>query len=60
MFGTLTSPDTFGNYGAGSSLYWVDPQRDISFTFLSAGVMESNDNIERFQRISDLVTSAAV
>lgn len=60
MFGTLTSAGTFGNYGAGSALYWVDPQRDVTFTFLSAGLMESNANIERFQRLSDLVTSAAV
>ncbi len=60
MFGTLTTERTFGNYGAGSSLFWIDPVRDISFTYLSAGVMESNANIERFQRISDLVTSAAL
>ena len=60
MFGTLASPGTFGNYGAGSTLYWVDPVRDLTFVYLSAGVLESNDNIERFQQISDLVTSAAL
>ena len=59
MFGTLTTPGTFGNYGAGSALYWVDPERDLTFVCLTAGVMESNDNIERFQRLSDIVTSAA-
>jgi CubicO group peptidase (beta-lactamase class C family) len=59
MFGTLASAGTFGNYGAGTTLYWVDPERDISFTFLSAGVMESNANIERFQKLSDIVISAA-
>jgi CubicO group peptidase (beta-lactamase class C family) len=59
MFGTLASPGTFGNYGAGTTLYWVDPLRDITFTFLSAGVMESNANIERFQKLSDIVISAA-
>jgi len=59
MFGTLASPGTFGNYGAGTTLYWVDPERDLSFTFLSAGVMESNANIERFQKLSDIVISAA-
>jgi hypothetical protein len=26
---------------------------------LTAGVMESNDNIERFQRLSDIAISAA-
>jgi CubicO group peptidase (beta-lactamase class C family) len=59
MFGTLASPGTFGNYGAGTTLFWIDPERDLSFTFLSAGLMESNANIERFQKLSDLVISAA-
>jgi CubicO group peptidase (beta-lactamase class C family) len=60
MFGTLTSPGTFGNYGAGSTLYWVDPERDVTFVCLSAGVMESNANIERFQRLSDIAIGAAL
>lgn len=59
MFGTLASAGTFGNYGAGSTLFWVDPERELTFTFLSAGVMESNANIERFQKLSDMVISAA-
>jgi CubicO group peptidase (beta-lactamase class C family) len=59
MFGTLASPGTFGNYGAGSALYWVDPERELTFVCLTAGVMESNDNIERFQRLSDIAISAA-
>jgi CubicO group peptidase (beta-lactamase class C family) len=59
MFGNLASPGTFGNYGAGTTLYWVDPERDLTFVFLSAGVMESNANIERFQKLSDIVLSAA-
>jgi CubicO group peptidase (beta-lactamase class C family) len=58
MFGTLASPGTFGNYGAGTTLFWIDPQRDLSFTFLSAGLMESNANTERFQKLSDMVISA--
>jgi CubicO group peptidase (beta-lactamase class C family) len=59
MFGTLASPGTFGNYGAGTALYWVDPEHDLTFVCLTAGVMESNDNIERFQRLSDIAISAA-
>ena len=59
MFGTLASAGTFGNYGAGSTLFWVDPERELTFTFLSAGVMESNANIERFQKLPDMVISAA-
>jgi CubicO group peptidase (beta-lactamase class C family) len=58
MFGTLASAGTFGNYGAGTTLFWVDPERDLTFVCLSAGVMESNANIERFQKLSDIVISA--
>jgi CubicO group peptidase (beta-lactamase class C family) len=60
MFGTLTSPGTFGNYGAGSTLFWVDPQLDMTFVCLSAGVMQPAPNIERFQRLSDIAASAAL
>lgn len=59
LYGTLASPETFGNYGAGSSLFWIDPVRQITFAFLSAGVMNGADNFERFQRLSDIVISAA-
>jgi CubicO group peptidase (beta-lactamase class C family) len=60
QFGTLTSPETFGNYGAGSTLIWVDPELDVSFAACSAGVMKNTDNIERFQKLGDLVVSAMV
>lgn len=60
MFGTLASPRSFGNYGAGTTLFWVDPVRDITFTALTAGVMEHNANCDRFQRWSDLILAAAV
>jgi len=59
LFGTLASAGTYGNYGAGTTLFWVDPERDVTFVCLSAGLMESNANIERFQRLSDIVISAA-
>jgi hypothetical protein len=39
-------------------LFWVDPERELSFSFLSAGLMESNANTERFQKLSDMVISA--
>jgi len=60
LFGTLASPGTYGNYGAGTTLFWVDPERDLTFVCLSAGVMESNANVERFQKLSDIVISAAI
>lgn len=60
LFGTLTSPNTFGNYGSGSTLFWVDPELDMSFVCLTAGVMQAAPNIERFQRLSDIAASAAL
>jgi CubicO group peptidase (beta-lactamase class C family) len=60
LFGTLTSPGTFGNYGSGSTLFWVDPELDMSFVCLTAGVMQAAPNIERFQRLSDIAASAAL
>ncbi|MEP7243671.1 MAG: serine hydrolase domain-containing protein [Gammaproteobacteria bacterium] len=60
LYGTLASPGTFGNYGAGSALYWIDPVRDVTFVCLTAGVMNSIDNIDRFQRLSDIALSAAI
>ncbi len=59
MFGTLASPRTYGNYGAGTSLFWIDPERDVTFACLSAGVMGHNANMRRFQRLGDMVLSAA-
>jgi CubicO group peptidase (beta-lactamase class C family) len=59
-FGNLTSPRTFGNMGAGSTIFWVDPERDVTFVCLSAGVMREDLNNERFQRLSDIAISAAV
>lgn len=60
QLGTLTSPETFGNYGAGTGLIWVDPELGISFVGLSAGLLSQAENIARYQRLSDLVVGAAV
>jgi CubicO group peptidase (beta-lactamase class C family) len=60
FFGTLATPRTFGNFGAGSALFWVDPARDLTFVCLTAGVMEESANVQRFQRLSDMAHAAAV
>jgi len=57
-FGTLTSPETFGNYGAGSTEFWIDPELDATFVGLTAGLLPQGPNIDRFQRLSDIVVSA--
>jgi len=60
QFGTLASPRTFGHTGAGSTIFWVDPERDLTFVCLTAGVINEADNIERFQRLSDMAIAAAL
>ena len=60
LFGTLTSPETFGNHGAGTTIFWIDPELDMTFVGLTSGVMNSDVNIERWQRLSDIAVSAAV
>ncbi len=59
FFGPFVSPRTFGSYGAGSSLFWVDPVSQVSFSFLSTGVMDEGDNVARFQKLSTIAASAA-
>jgi CubicO group peptidase (beta-lactamase class C family) len=60
QLGTLTSPETFGNYGAGSVVYWIDPAMDVTFVCLTAGLLPQAQNIQRFQRLSDIVIAAAL
>lgn len=59
QFGTLTSPETFGNYGAGSTMFWVDPALDLNFVCCTTGLLPQAPNIERFQRLSDMAVGAA-
>jgi CubicO group peptidase (beta-lactamase class C family) len=60
QFGTLTSPQTFGQHGQGSALYWADPVQQVTFVFLSHGVMVEGESFERFQRLSDMVITSLV
>jgi CubicO group peptidase (beta-lactamase class C family) len=56
-FGLLASPRTFGGFGAGSSAFWIDPASDVTYAFLSSGLMEDSYSVERM-RLSDLVQAA--
>jgi CubicO group peptidase (beta-lactamase class C family) len=60
MYGTFASPRTFGNYGAGSTIFWVDPERDLTLVILTAGVLAHAPNIQRVHRLSDLAVAAAL
>ena len=57
-FGTLASPGTFGHPGAGSTIFWVDPERELTFVCLTAGLIEETRSVERFQHLSDLALAA--
>ncbi len=59
-FSNLNSPRTFGGLGAGSTAFWVDAERDLSFAFLSTGLMEDSHHMERLGVLSDLVLAAMV
>jgi CubicO group peptidase (beta-lactamase class C family) len=59
-FGVTASSGTFGGLGAGSTIFWVDPRRDLTFVCLTSGVLEDSRNFERMQRLADLVLSAVL
>lgn len=56
----FSSPQTFCGWGAGSTGFWVDPAAELSFSFLSTGLMEETWHIERLQRLADLVVTSLV
>lgn len=58
QFGQLTSHGTFGGYGRGSTILWVDPRAELTFTALSTGLMNEADSFDRFGRLSDIVASS--
>lgn len=58
--GLTTSPGTFGGLGAGSTVFWIDPVRDLTYVFLSAGLLEEGHSIMRHQRLSDMVVAAVI
>ena len=59
-FGTMATAGTFGGIGAGSTIFWVDPERDVTFVCFTAGLLEESNSLLRFQRLSDLVHAAVV
>jgi CubicO group peptidase (beta-lactamase class C family) len=58
FLGSLSSPRTFGKYGMGGTMFWVDPERDVTFVFLATGLLEEYNNACRLQRLSDMVMAA--
>ncbi|WP_296262747.1 MULTISPECIES: serine hydrolase domain-containing protein [unclassified Pseudomonas] len=56
--GFTASPETFYAVGGGSTMWWVDPIREITFVFLSAGFIEGLAHFERLCRLGDLVSAS--
>ncbi len=59
LYGSLTSPATMGGYGAGTTIWWTDPELDLTFIGLMTGVMNADANYLRWRRLSDIAVSAA-
>ena len=59
-YGVLASPGTYGHVGVGSTMFWIDPERDMVFVGLTSGLMEESRSLERWQRLSDLALSSIV
>ena len=56
LFGTLSSPETFGHVGLGSVVAWVDPTADLTFAYVSNGVREeSYEHAARVNQLADAV-----
>jgi CubicO group peptidase (beta-lactamase class C family) len=58
LFSVMNSPRTFGGFGAGSTGFTVDPERDLTFSFLSTGLMEDSYHFERVGVMAGLVLAA--
>ena len=58
LFSPMNSPRTYGGFGAGSTGFTVDPERDLTLSFLSTGLMEDSYHFERIGVIASLVLAA--
>jgi CubicO group peptidase (beta-lactamase class C family) len=58
-FGHMASPGTYGGVGAGSTLFWVDPARDLTFVLMTTGlIVDEALTSSASAALSDLVFSA--
>lgn len=56
--GTLASSTAFTGMGGGSTYYLVDPERELTVAFLSAGFIEGLVHLVRVSKLSDLIIGA--
>ena len=55
---TTASPNSFVALGGGSTMFLVDPERELTMVFLSAGLLEGLNHFVRSQRLSDMAIAA--
>lgn len=55
--GMTAAPEAFVSVGAGT-MFLIDPTRDLTFVYLTAGMMEGLAHFARLQRLSDLAIAA--
>jgi hypothetical protein len=56
--GSKASPSAMAAVGGGSTGWLMDTDRDLTFIFLSAGLVEGLKHPERLSRLSDLAIAA--
>ncbi|MBT5040611.1 MAG: beta-lactamase family protein [Rhodospirillaceae bacterium] len=52
--GHLASNKAYGGMGAGSTNFWIDPEKDMVMVCLTSGLLEETNSQARFQRLSDV------
>ncbi|RRN05858.1 class A beta-lactamase-related serine hydrolase [Bibersteinia trehalosi] len=58
MCGYLASPNAFGGMGGASTYYLIDPKRELTVAFLSAGFIEGLGHLVRVAKMNDLIIGA--
>lgn len=56
--GYTASPETFYAVGGGTTMWLVDPMRDLTLVFLSAGFLDGLAHFDRLRRLGDLALAA--
>lgn len=54
----LGRPGTLGGWGAGTSVFWIEPNRDMCFVLITVGSLEDSDHLQRSQRLGDVALAA--
>lgn len=56
--GYTASPRAIGALGGGSTVWMMDPERDLTVSFMSAGFIDGLQHADRCSRINDLALAA--